>query len=159
MAVELNFDTIFLSFRSWNRITSSRPGRAPNDFATFSRNISLNRRTPKNLREIDSRPPSLQRNPSHRREIDRHLYHERKLLKLTEKYVKLNHVRPYNEDLQVPDRRKIDRHLYRNFSSNRRTHNSEVHPTVGVNVLGPPLQAWRTWRRCLRYIIFREDLL
>ena len=128
MAVELNFDTIFLSFRSWNRITSSRPGRAPNDFATFSRNISLNRRTPKNLREIDSRPPSLQRNPSHRREIDRHLYHERKLLQLAEK-ITWNHVCP------------CDVHgtssLSPKFSSNRRTYNSKAHSTddVGINPL------------------------
>ena len=40
---------------------------------------------------------------SDRREINRHLYHERKLLKLTKKYVKLIHVRPYNETHLIAD--------------------------------------------------------
>ena len=45
------------------------------------------------LREIDSRP-SLQSNPSHCREIDRHLYHERKLPQLTEKFREIGPERP-----------------------------------------------------------------
>ena len=93
----------------------------PNDFATFSRK--------KKFREIDSRP-FIQRNPSHRREIDRHLYHEFRRTRASVKLQAL--VRNISSNRRTPKklreidsrpflqrspshRRKIDRHLYRNF--------------------------------------------
>ena len=79
----------------WNWFTSSPKDRQNITIMTHERSvsrwrqyhkISSSRRTPKNPVKLDGCPY----NATHpdRREIDRHLYHERKLLQLTEKFVK-----------------------------------------------------------------------
>ena len=74
-------------------------------------------------------------------------------------------VRPYNETHFIPGDHDTSvelQALVRNFSSNRRTHNSEVHSTDDVGINPAYLDhhyKHDAIRRCLRYLIFRGDFL